>query len=210
MSPDITPAAARKGLIVCVSGPSGVGKGTMIDRISQINAGIAHSISVTTRQPRPGEIEGISYYFRSKTEFLSMVESGEILEHDCYCGNYYGTPRTPLARMVGDGTDVIMDITVPGSLSVMANYPEVITVFLMPPSFTELTRRLLMRGTDDPKVVAARLEKARFEIRQAELFQYVVVNDDLDAAARRILCIIEAERSRYPQMKGIEDEVLAL
>lgn len=210
MSPDTTPAPGRRGLIVCVSGPSGVGKGTMIARIREINAGITHSVSVTTRPPRPGETEGVAYYFRTPDEFLAMVESGEILEHDCYCGNYYGTPRTPLDRMVGQGTDVIMDITVPGSLSVMEKYPEVITIFLMPPSFTELKRRLLMRGTDDPRVVAARLEKARFEIRQAELFQYVVVNDDLDAAARRILCIIEAERSRYPQMKGIEDQVLAL
>lgn len=210
MSPDTSPAPARRGLIVCVSGPSGVGKGTIISRIREICPSIAHSVSVTTRLPRNGETEGVSYYFRSQDEFLEMVGSGEILEHDCYCGNYYGTPRTPLARMVDQGTDVIMDITVPGSLSVMEKYPEVITVFLMPPSFTELKRRLEKRGTDDARVVEARLKKARHEIRQAELFQYVVVNDDLDAAARRIFSIIEAERCRYPQMKGIEDQVLAL
>lgn len=201
---------ARKGLIVCVSGPSGVGKGTMIRKIQEINPAIAHSISVTTRTARAEEVEGVAYYFRSKPDFLQMLHNGEILEHDCYCGNYYGTPKTPLANTVNQGVDVLMDITVQGSLSVMKSYPEVITVFLIPPTFSELRRRLLNRGTEDAQLIEIRLNKARDEIRHAELFQYVVVNDDLEAAARRILGIIEAERSRYSHMKGIEDQILAL
>ncbi len=208
MSPDALPNPAGRGLIICVSGPSGVGKGSIIARLRELNPAIAHSISVTTRKPRPDEVEGVSYYFRQREEFLAMVEKGEILEHDCYCQNYYGTPRTPLDLMVNQGTDVIMDITVPGSLAVMANYPEVITVFLMPPSFTELQRRLSHRGTDDAAVIAARLANAEHEIRQAEKFQYVVINDDIDTTARKIKCIIEAERCRYPHMKGIEDRIL--
>jgi len=200
----------RRGLIVCVSGPSGVGKGTMIKKIREIDPCIAHSVSVTTRSPRPGEIEGVSYYFRNHEEFAEMLATGEILEHDTYCGNEYGTPRTPLAGMVERGVDVVMDITVPGSLSVMENYPEVITVFLMPPTYSELRRRLMKRGTENEAVMEQRMKKARDEIRQCRLFQYVVVNDDLDAAARRILGIIEAERCRYSYVKGIEEQVLAL
>ena len=200
----------RRGLIICVSGPSGVGKGTMIRKIREINPDIAHSVSVTTRSPRPDETEGVSYFFRSKDEFLQMLDTGEILEHDCYCGKYYGTPKTPLAKLVEQGIDVLMDITVPGSLSVLKNYPEVITVFLMPPTYSELKRRLINRGTEDARVIEMRLKKARDEIRHAEHFQYVVVNDDLETAASRILGIIEAESCRYIHMQGIEDHVLAL
>lgn len=210
MTPEFLPRQAGRGLIICVSGPSGVGKGSIIARIRELCPAIAHSISVTTRQPRPDEVEGVSYYFRKPEEFLAMLENDEILEYDSYCQNYYGTPRTPLDILVNQGTDVIMDITVPGSLAVMAKYPEVITIFLMPPSFTELQRRLSKRGTDHPDAVAARLANAKHEIRQAEKFQYVVVNDDIDTTAKRILCIIEAERCRYSQMKGIEDQVLEL
>lgn len=210
MTTDAAACPPRKGLLICVSGPSGVGKGTMIRKIQEIDPCIAHSVSVTTRSPRPGETEGVSYFFRSRQEFAQMLASGEILENDIYCDNDYGTPRTPLARMVDQGVDVLMDITVPGSLSVMKNFPEVITVFLMPPSYSELRRRLMKRGTEDEKVMELRMKKARDEIRQCRLFQYVVVNDDLDAAARRILSIIEAERCRYGYMKGIEDQVLAL
>lgn len=199
----------RKGLIVCVSGPSGVGKGTMIKKIREIDPCIAHSVSVTTRSPRPGEKEGVSYFFASAEEFSQMLLSGEILEHDHYCGYEYGTPKTPLAKMVEQGVDVVMDITVPGSLSVMRNYPEVVTVFLMPPTYSELRRRLMNRGTEDPAVVEQRMRKAMDEIRQCRLFQYVVVNDDLEAAARRILAIIESERCRYIHMQGIEDQVLS-
>ncbi|NLC84721.1 MAG: guanylate kinase [Ruminococcaceae bacterium] len=210
MTPEVLPRQAGRGLIICVSGPSGVGKGSIIARIRELCPAIAHSISVTTRQPRPDEVEGVSYYFRKPEEFLAMLENDEILEYDSYCQNYYGTPRTPLDILVNQGTDVIMDITVPGSLAVMAKYPEVITIFLMPPSFTELQRRLSKRGTDHPDAVAARMANAKHEIRQAEKFQYVVVNDDIDTTAKRILCIIEAERCRYSQMKGIEDQVLEL
>ena len=198
-----------KGLVFCVSGPSGVGKGTIIAELRKITPSIIHSISVTTRQPRPGEIDGIHYYFRTPEEFEQMMAQGEILEHDNYCGNYYGTPRKPLLEATEQGRDVVMDVTVPGSLAVMENFPDAITLFLLPPSFTELRRRLTKRGTEAQEVVEKRLQKARDEIKKARLFQYVVVNDDIQITARRILSIAEAERCRYERMAGVEKLIMS-
>lgn len=198
-----------KGLVFCVSGPSGVGKGTIIAELRKITPSIIHSISVTTRQPRLGEIDGIHYYFRNPEEFEKMMAQGDILEHDCYCGNFYGTPRLPLIEATEQGRDVVMDVTVPGSLAVMENFPDAITLFLLPPSFTELRRRLTKRGTEAQEVVEKRLQKARDEIKKARLFQYVVVNDDIQITARKILSIAEAERCRYERMAGVEKLIMS-
>lgn len=201
--------APARGLVICVSGPSGVGKGTVIREVMAMRPGIAHSVSLTTRTPRPDEQEGVSYFFRTPEEFEQLLEQGEILEHDRYCDNYYGTPRTPLEEMVRQGRDVLMDITVPGSLAVMRNYPECITLFLMPPSFAELRHRLEKRGTEDAEVMQKRLQKARDEIALASRFQYVVVNDDLAGTARAILAIIDAEHCRYHRLAGLEAAILS-
>lgn len=201
--------AARRGLVICVSGPSGVGKGTVIQRAMALQPGLAHSISVTTRDPRSGERDGVDYYFRSPAEFRQMLAEGEILESDCYCGNSYGTPRSPLEKMVSQGIDVVMDITVPGSLSIMQKYPDAITIFLLPPSFSELKRRLESRGTEEPDIVSRRLQKAREEIGKATLFQYKVVNEDIDGTARSILAIIEAEHCRQDRLPDLEEAILA-
>jgi guanylate kinase len=197
-----------KGLVICVSGPSGVGKGTIISNLLRKNSRMLHSVSVTTRLPRPGERDGIDYYFRKPEEFESMLAAGEILEHDCYCGNYYGTPRAPLLEAMENGTDIIMDVTVPGSLAVMKNFKEAITVFLLPPSFGELRRRLKKRGTENDDVLEMRLRKARDEIEKARLFQYIVVNDDIDRTADCIMSIAEAEKCRRDRMEGIEKLIL--
>ena len=199
----------RQGVVLCVSGPSGVGKGTVIRELRRMRQNIVHSISMTTREPRPGERDGVEYYFCSRAAFLEQLDRGEILEHDYYCENYYGTPRTPLEKHSALGYDVVMDITVPGSLAVMKNYPDAITLFLMPPSYTELRRRLTKRGTEAMKVVEKRMQKARDEIHMARLFQYVVVNEDITQSARDILAILDAEHSRYARMAGIEDIVLS-
>ncbi len=204
----LTDTLWRRGLVICVSGPSGVGKGTVIRRMRELRPDLALSISVTTREPRPGERDGVEYYFRSAAEFRQMLAEGEILESDCYCGNSYGTPRTPLENMVRRGVDVLMDITVPGSLSVLAKYPDVITVFLLPPSFSELRRRLETRGTEDPAVIDRRLGKAREEIGKAGLFQYNVINTDVDGAANSILAIIEAEHCRQGRLPKLEEAIL--
>jgi len=199
----------RRGLVICVSGPSGVGKGTVISRVQALRPDLALSVSVTTRDPRPGERDGVDYYFRSADEFRRMLDEGEILESDCYCGNSYGTPRTPLEMMINRGTDVLMDITVPGSLAVMQNYPSVITVFLLPPSFSELRRRLAGRGTEQPDMIEKRLQKAREEIGKACLFQYNLINEDIDETARCILSIIEAEHCRQGRLPDLEEAILA-
>ena len=197
-----------KGLVICVSGPSGVGKGTIISNLISKNPQLLHSVSVTTRQPRSGETDGIDYYFRQPEEFDSMLAAGEILEHDCYCGNYYGTPRAPILEAIERGTDIIMDVTIPGSLAVMENFKEAITVFLLPPSFGELRRRLKKRGTENDAVLEMRLQKARGEIEKAQMFQYIVVNDDIDRTASCIMSIAEAERCRRDRMIGIEKLIL--
>lgn len=199
----------QRGLLFCLSGPSGVGKGTVIDEVRRRRPQIVHSISITTRPPRTGEIEGVHYYFRTPSEFEQLLAEGEILEHDCYCGNYYGTPRTPLEKMRDQGHDVLMDITVPGSMAVMQNCSDVVMLFLMPPSLSELRHRLNKRGTEGEAVVEQRLIKGRSEINKADLFNYVVINDELDATVDRILAIIDAEHCRYERLKGIEEFVLS-
>jgi guanylate kinase len=197
-----------RGLIICVSGPSGVGKGTVIRRVLALQPAMVHSISVTTRLPRPGETDGVEYFFRSKAAFAAMQAAGEILESDTYCGHDYGTPRRSLEQLVESGRDILLDITVPGSLAVMRVFPEAVTIFLLPPSLAELTRRLGQRGTESPGQRQARLDKARDEISQAGLFNYLVVNDDLNETAAAILAIARAERHRYERCAGIETTVL--
>ncbi len=200
---------AEKGVVIALSGPSGVGKGTVIGKLLEIAPEIRHSVSVTTRAPRAGETEGVDYYFRTKAEFEDLLAKEEILEHDRYCDHYYGTPKAPLIRAVDQGLSVILDITVPGSLAVMESFPEAVSIFLLPPSFQELKRRLSARGTESREVQEKRLENAILEIRKAKLFDYVLVNDDLLLTARRILAIAEAERYRYKRLHGIEDAVLS-
>ncbi len=198
----------RRGVVVAVSGPSGVGKGTVIARLQELAPSVLHSVSVTTRPMRAGEKEGVDYYFRTREQFDAMLARGEILEHDEYCGNCYGTPKAPVVDAIGAGHDVVMDITVPGSLTVFERFPEAVGVFLLPPSFSELRSRLRKRGTEDDKAMEARLAKAVEEVGRTSRFAYAIVNDDVDRSARAILSILEAERCRYERVAGIEQRVL--
>lgn len=198
----------KKGVVITLSGPSGVGKGTVISKIMELYPEIKHSVSVTTRKPREGEKDGVNYFFTGKREFEKMIKENEILEYDIYCENYYGTPKAPLIESMNEGTDVIMDITVPGSLSVIEKFPEAVSIFLLPPSFTELKRRLFKRGTETSEVQEMRLEKAYKEIGMTHKFEYVLVNDDLEETARSILAIAKAEKYRYKRLKGIENAVI--
>jgi guanylate kinase len=198
----------RKGLLVSVSGPSGVGKGSVIDKVRERLPDIAHSVSVTTRSMRENEQEGVSYFFRSKEEFQQMMRNGEILEHDIYLNNYYGTPITPLMKLINEGRDVLFDLTVSGSLALMEHYKDAVTIFLLPPSISELRRRLEKRATESPEVIERRLLEASVEIPKLDLFNYVVINDDLEKAADRIIAIIEAEKHRTFRQIGIEERIL--
>ena len=197
-----------EGVVICLSGPSGVGKGTIIDALMAHTDKLVHSVSVTTRTPRPLEKEGVQYYFRSREEFEHLLSQGEILEHDEYCENYYGTPREPILEKMAQGINVIMDVTVPGSLQTIQNFPEAIGIFLLPPSFTELRRRLVGRGTEDPETIERRMEKAVHEIGQAGKFKYILVNYDVQETARLILSILEAEQHLAANLKGIEQMII--
>jgi len=198
----------RKGLLVSVSGPSGVGKGTVIDKVRERMPDIAHSVSVTTRPMREHEVEGVSYFFRTKEQFQEMMARGEILEYDIYLNNYYGTPIPPLLKLIEEGRDVLFDLTVSGSLALMEQYKDAITIFLLPPSLSELRSRLEKRATETQEVIERRLLEASVEIPKAYLFNYVVINDDLEKAADRIMAIIEAEKHKYSRQIGIEERIL--
>ncbi|MDI9499014.1 MAG: guanylate kinase [Bacillota bacterium] len=198
----------RKGLVLCLSGPSGVGKGTVIAALRRLDGNLDHSVSVTTRSPRPNERDGVEYYFRSREEFEAMLAAGEILEHDEYCGCYYGTPLRPLQEKTALGRDVIMDITVPGSLVTLERFPEAVSIFLLPPSLTELRRRLEGRGTETAEAIDARLAVAREEILEAPRFTYNVVNHDVGRAVECIRAIMAAERARSERLAGIAEAIL--
>jgi guanylate kinase len=198
----------RKGLLVSVSGPSGVGKGTLIDKVREKVPDIAHSVSVTSRVKRACETEGVSYFFKTEEEFKEMMKNGEILEHDIYLNNYYGTPLSPLLAHIKEGRDVLFDLTVSGSLTLKERYPEAVTIFLLPPTLSELKARLIYRGSETEEVIERRLLEASVEIPKADLFDYVVMNDSVELAAGRIIAIIEAEKHKYFRQIGIEDRIL--
>ena len=148
------------GLIVSISGPSGVGKGTIIAKLREMIPDFGQSISVTSRDPRGEEKDGVEYYFRTKDEFEKLIAEGEIIEYDVYVGNYYGTPLTPLITMSGKGQDVLLDLTVAGSLALKEKFEETVTIFLLPPSIEELGNRLRGRGTETEEQVVKRLGQA--------------------------------------------------
>ena len=189
-----------RGLIVAVSGPSGVGKGTVLARVEELlekaNPGsVGHSISVTTRAPRGQEKDGVEYYFRTKEEFEQMINDGEIVEYDVYVDNYYGTPAGPLRKMVSKGQDVLFDITIEGSLALNRKFDvDTVTIFILPPSMEELENRLRGRGTETEEKIQKRLTQAKEEIGRAGEFEYLVTNGDVDLAAREIVAIITAEK----------------
>ena len=190
----------NRGLIVAVSGPSGVGKGTVLARveelIEQANPGsVGHSISVTTRAPRGQEKDGVEYYFRTKEEFEQMIADGKIVEYDKYVDNYYGTPSEPLEKMIDKGQDVLFDITIEGSLALDRKFgDDAATIFILPPSMDELESRLRGRGTETEEKIRLRLEQAKNEIKRAGEFEYIITNDDVERAAQDILAIIKSEK----------------
>ena len=189
-----------RGLIVAVSGPSGVGKGTVLARVEELleqaNPGsVGHSISVTTRAPRGQEQDGVEYYFRTKEEFEQMIKDDEIVEYDTYVDNYYGTPAGPLKEMVTKGQDVLFDITIEGSLALNRKFDvDTVTIFILPPSMEELEDRLRGRGTETEEKIQKRLAQAKEEIGRAGEFEYLVTNEDIDTAAKEIVAIITAEK----------------
>lgn len=186
----------RKGSLFIITGPSGAGKGSVLSRVLPSLENVFLSVSATTRKPRPGEEDGVNYYFISRERFDEMVERGELLEHAEYVGNCYGTPEGPVNRRLEDGQDVILEIEVQGALIVKEKRPDAVLVFIVPPSFDILERRLRNRGTEAEEVVEKRLKKARAECAHMDDYDFIVVNDLLDDAVRDLSAIITAERCR--------------
>ena len=184
----------NKGSLFIVTGPSGVGKGTVLAALKNEIDRVFYSISATTRAPRPGETDGVNYYFLSHARFEEMIAKGELLEHAEYVGNYYGTPEGPVNEMLAQGMDVILEIEVKGALIVKEKRPDANMVFIAPPSFEELENRLRGRGTEKEEVIAERLAKAREDCSHIDAFDYVVVNDRLEGAVDNLASVIRASR----------------
>ncbi len=186
----------NKGLMIVVSGPSGAGKGTICKALMEEHSDIEMSISATTREPRPGEIDGVHYHFMSEETFTEMRENDGFIEWANFCQHYYGTPKKRVEDFLAEGKDVILEIEVQGAMQVRSEYPEAVFVFVIPPSLEELKKRLTGRGTESPEVIAERLEKAKWECTFMERYNYIVINDTVDSATERLWSIIEAETIR--------------
>lgn len=188
--------SARKGLLIVVSGPSGSGKGTVLSEVFAKRKGIYYSVSATTRKPRPGELNGQHYFFLTHEEFENKIRTGEMLEYARYCGNYYGTPKWAVEEKLRSGYDVILEIEVQGAKQVKRVCPDCITIFIAPPSEEELEKRLRGRGTECDEIIKKRLETSISEIQHAFDYDYIVVNDVVEIAAKKIDSIITAEKCR--------------
>ncbi|QZZ23194.1 guanylate kinase [Leptothermofonsia sichuanensis E412] len=175
-----------KGKLIVLTGPSGVGKGTLLRSLLQRHPDLYLSVSVTTRRPRPGEVNGKDYYFVSRPEFERMVANGELLEWAEFAGNYYGTPRTPVVDQINQGKWVILEIELQGARQIRQNFPEALRIFILPPSMLELEDRIRKRGQDAEDAISRRLSRAREEIVAANEFDIQIVNDNFDKALERI------------------------
>ncbi|AVO36438.1 guanylate kinase [Pukyongiella litopenaei] len=202
----------RRGLLIILSSPSGAGKSTLARRLRDWDDSIAFSVSATTRAPRPGEVDGREYHFLSEPAFKAQVAAGDMLEHAHVFGNFYGSPRGPVQQAIETGRDVLFDIDWQGaqqiSNSILA--PHVLSIFLLPPSIGELRRRLESRGQDDAATIARRMQKSWDEISHWDAYDYVLVNDDLDATEDRLKTIVTATRLRRIQQPDLTDHVRAL
>lgn len=198
----------ERGLLLVISGPSGVGKGTVLTELRRDNPNLFYSVSATTRLPRPGEEDGVNYFFLTKEEFERRIADGGMLEYACYSGNFYGTPRDAVERMRDEGKDVILEIEVQGAMQVMEKEPDAISIMILPPSFAELSARLRGRKTETEEVIEKRLAAARGEIECGAKYTYLIVNDSVLTAKDEIAAIIRAEKIRRREKETMIHEVL--
>lgn len=193
----------EKGLLIVLSGPSGVGKGTVRKEIfSHPDTAFEYSISMTTRSPRAGEVDGVDYFYKSREEFEELIERGRLLEYAEFVGNYYGTPVDYVRETLLSGKDVFLEIEVKGARQVREKFPDGLFIFLMPPSLTELKNRIVTRGTETEDIIQNRMLTAREEIEMMSLYDYVVENDQVDHACERIKSIVVAEHCRRERVES--------
>ncbi|MGB4828141.1 MAG: guanylate kinase [Paracoccaceae bacterium] len=203
---------ARRGLLLILSSPSGAGKSTLAKMLMQWDPTIRFSVSATTRNPRPGEVDGRDYFFKSHAEFEAMVATGQMLEHAEVFGNFYGSPRGPVEDAMNAGRDTLFDIDWQGGQQIRnsALGRDVVSVFILPPSIAELDGRLRARAQDSDEVIAGRMAKSQAEISHWAEYEYVLVNDDLDCTFNDLLTVLQAERMRRDRQPGLPDFVRGL
>ena len=197
-----------EGILLVISGPSGAGKGTICKALLEKRPDMAYSISCTTRQPRNGEVDGKNYFFKSREEFENMIANDGFLEHADVYGNYYGTPKAYVMDQVAQGKDIILEIDPQGALQVKKNYPNGVFVFIVPPSLTELSKRIYNRGTDAVDVIKKRLSAATSELAYASRYDYIVVNDEVEKATSKVNNIVSTEHLRAGRTFYIVDEIV--
>ena len=183
----------NKGLLVVLSGPSGCGKGTVLRRVLEQRESACISVSMTTRDPRPGEVDGVHYFFVTKEEFTKAIADDAFLEYAEYAGNFYGTPKAWVEEQRQAGRDVVLEIEVQGGKQIVEKCPDAVSIFLASPSLQELERRLRNRGTETEEKIQRRLKRAVWELTQKDSYRYLVVNDEVDKAAARLIEIMELE-----------------
>ena len=186
----------EKGRLFVISGPSGAGKSTVVFKAIEGRDDVCFSTSVTTRKPRPNEVDGREYFFVDLDRFKEMVENDELLEHATYVANSYGTPRKFVEDKLDSGLDVLLDIEVQGARQINEKKPDAVKIFIIPPSLAELRRRLVGRGTDTERAIEARLIRARQEYAEADFYDYIIINDDPDRAAKELAAIMLAGRCK--------------
>jgi guanylate kinase len=185
-----------RGSLIVLSGFAGVGKGTVLKSLFETHEGYAYSVSATTRDPRPGEVDGVHYFFISRECFEQMIENDELLEHASYVGNYYGTPKAYVDRKLEEGFDVILEIEIQGALNIKKKVPEAVLIYMLPPSARTLKERLTGRGTETEEVILKRMRRAAEEAVGVEEYDYIVVNEDADECAQELNSLIRAQRHR--------------
>lgn len=193
-SDDITQKKPSQGKLIVLTGPSGVGKGTLMQKLLQRHPELYYSVSATTRSPRPGEVDGKNYYFITRKKFEQLVAQGEFLEWAEFAGNYYGTPRAAVLDHIQSGKLVILEIELEGARQIRASYPNALRIFILPPAFSELERRIRGRGQDSEEAIARRLNRAQEEIRAADEFNLQIVNDNFETALNEIETVVFGNR----------------
>ncbi|HEY8424008.1 MAG TPA: guanylate kinase [Clostridia bacterium] len=197
-----------QGLLIVLSGPSGVGKGTVNKRVRELLPNLKKSVSVTTRPRRPGEIDGVHYHFITKEQFDDLVQNDGLLEYAQVYQNFYGTPKKPVLEALEKGEDMIFELDIQGARLIKKAYSDCVRIFISPPSIEELANRLNLRGTETEEVKALRLSETKKELEEAKYYDYIVVNNDIDEAAKKIVEIISAEKAKTSRNIDKIDELL--